>query len=388
MDMFRLAIKILVGDKAKYFGIIIGLSFAALIITQQSGTFLGLIARTYNFITDTSQPDIWVMDPKVQYVDDVKPMKSTQLYRVKGIDGVAWAVPMYKGLIKARLPNGNYQICNVIGIDNATLIGRPPIMLEGDITDLRRSDSIIVDKIGAETKLAEGSSTHDNHYSPLKIGDILEINDQYSFVVGLCQSSRTLQSQPIIYTTYQRAIRFAPPERKMLTYILVHSQKGVDPKLLCKKIQAITGLAAYTQEEFQNLTINYFLTKTGMLINFGITVLLGFIIGITIAGQTFYNFTLDNLRYFGTFKAMGASNKMLVQMVLLQALWVGIIGFSIGVGIASLIGFLGRQTELSFLLPWQLFLLSSGSMFFICLASAFISIRKILKLEPAIVFQM
>jgi len=386
--MLRLAIKILIGDKAKYIGIIIGLSFASLIISQQSGTFLGLIGRTYNFITDTSQPNIWVMDPKVQYVDDVKPMKSTQLYRVKGIEGVKWAVPMYKGLIKARLPNGNYQICNVIGIDNATLIGGPPIMLKGDLTDLRKSDSIIIDKVGAETKLAEGSTNTNDNITPMKIGDIMEINDHYAVIVGICKASRTLQSQPMIYTTYRRAIRFAPPERKMLTYILVRSKKGVDPKILCKKIHAITGLAAYTSKDFKNATINYFLTKTGMLINFGITVLLGFIIGTTIAGQTFYNFTLDNLKYFGTFKAMGAHNKILIKMVLLQATWVGLIGFSIGIGCASLIGFLGRQTELSFLLPWQLFLSSLATMFFICSTAALISIRKLLKLEPAIVFQM
>ena len=120
--MYSIALKMLVGDRGKYLGIIMGLTFASLLITQQSSIFTGLMTRTYGFISDTSQPDIWVMDPKVQFIDDVKPLQDTQLFRIRGIDGVEWAVPLYKGLLKARLEDGNFQICNVLGLDDATLI--------------------------------------------------------------------------------------------------------------------------------------------------------------------------------------------------------------------------------------------------------------------------
>ena len=137
MAILLLALKILIGDRAKFIGIVLGLSFASFIIVQQAAIFIGLMARTYGFITDTSQPDIWVMDKKVRFIDDIKPLRATQLLRVRGIEGVNWAVPFYKGLLKARLRNGNFQICNVIGIDQATLIGGPPVMLEGKVVDLR-----------------------------------------------------------------------------------------------------------------------------------------------------------------------------------------------------------------------------------------------------------
>lgn len=383
--MLLFSLKMLIKDKAKYIGIIIGLSFASLIITQQAGTFIGLMARTYGFITDTSQPDIWVMDPKVQFVDDVKPLKSTDLFRVKGIEGVKWAVPLYKGILKTRLSNGNFQNCNVIGIDDATLIGRPPIMLKGKISDLRHPDAIIVDKVGADTKL--GEELPSGTFLPLQLGEILEINDHRAQVVGICQVSRTFQSQPVVYTTYNRATTFAPRERKLLSFILVKANKNISPKELCKRIQNITKLSAYTKKGFSKLTINYFLTKTGIPINFGVTVLLGFIIGTAIAGQTFFNFTLDNLKYFGTFKAMGAENTLLTKMLLCQAFFVGTIGWSIGIGAAAIFGFVLRHTELSFRLPWQLFLLSGFAMYMICMFAAFISIRKVIKLEPAIVFK-
>src|ERR1700722_12779356 len=150
--MLLIALKMLIGDKTKYIGIILGLSFASFIITQQSAILVGIIYRTFGFITDISQPSIWVVDPTVQYIDDIKPLKDTDLYRVRSVTGVAWAQPLYKGTIQARLRNGLFQTCILIGIDDATLIGGPPIMLEGKLEDLRMEDAIIVDKVGAETK--------------------------------------------------------------------------------------------------------------------------------------------------------------------------------------------------------------------------------------------
>src|SRR5258707_1730354 len=120
--MFYVAFRMLVGDRSKYMGIILGLSFASLIMTQQPGVFAGIMTRSYSFITDLGLPDIWVMDPKVQYVDDNKPMPSTALYRVSSVEGIAWAKPLYKGTIQARLHNGTFQVCNLIGLDDVTLI--------------------------------------------------------------------------------------------------------------------------------------------------------------------------------------------------------------------------------------------------------------------------
>ncbi len=146
--MNYVALKMLVGDRAKYLGIIMGLTFASLLITQQLAIFFGLMTRTYGAITDLALPDVWVMDPKVQFIDDLKPLQDTQLYRVRGVGGVEWAVPLYKGLIKARLDNGNFQTCNVLGLDDATLIGGPPEMVSGTLADLRRAESVIVASSG------------------------------------------------------------------------------------------------------------------------------------------------------------------------------------------------------------------------------------------------
>ncbi|MCF6154045.1 MAG: FtsX-like permease family protein [Candidatus Brocadia sp.] len=379
------ALKMLIGNRAKYLGIIVGLTFASLLITQQSAIFVGLMMRTFGFLTDTALPDIWVMDPKVQYIDDLKPMKETESLRVRSVQGVAWAVPLYKGLLKARLPNGTFQTCNVIGLDDETLIGGPPRMLQGQMADLRRSDGVIVDIVGATGKLAR--VLPDGKREPMKIGDTMELNDHRAVVVGICQVQRTFQSQPVVYTTFSRATTFSPRERKQMSFVLAKAKPGQDLLTLCRRIRRVTGLAAYTKDEFKKITINYYTKYTGIPINFGTTVVLGFIVGVAIAGQTFYNFTLDNLRYFGTLKAMGASDFMLLRMILLQATMVGGIGYGLGVGAASVFGTLSGRTELSFRLPWQLLVFSAIAIMLICAISAALSMWKVVRLEPAVVFK-
>ncbi|PZN79390.1 MAG: ABC transporter permease [Candidatus Methylumidiphilus alinenensis] len=385
--MNHIALKMLMGDRGKYLGIIMGLTFASLIMTQQPAIFVGLMMRTFSFISDLGLPDIWVMDPKVQFVDDIKPLQDTKLYRVRGVAGVKWAMPLYKGLLKARLENGTFQTCNVIGLDDATLIGGPPVMLVGKLKDLRRSDGVIVDIDGATDKLAKPPMVPGGKPTPLKIGDTLELNDNRAIVVGIAKTTKTFQSQPVIYTTYSRAVRYAPRERKMLSFVLVKAMPGEDIPTLTRRIRKATGLAAYSRKEFIDLTWNYFMKNTGIPITFGTSVALGFIVGAAIAGQTFYNFTLENLRQFGVLKAMGASNWTLLRMILLQAILVGSIGYGLGVGLTALFGYATRNTILAFKFPWQLLAFGGAGVTLICIFAAIISIRKVIKLEPAIVFK-
>jgi putative ABC transport system permease protein len=380
------ALKMLTGDRAKYLGIVMGLTFASLLITQQLAIFCGLMARSYGAISDMAYPDIWVMDPKVQFIDDVKPLQDTELNRVRGVSGVEWATPLYKGIIKARLSNGSFQSCNVWGLDDASLVGGPPIMLQGRLADLRRDEAVIVDEIGAGDKLAHIAADGKTKI-PLKVGDEMELNDHRAVVVGICRNTRTWQSQPVVYTTYSRATTFAPQERKLLSFVLVKARGGENQAELCARITKQTGLAAFTRDGFIDKTYMYFMKSTGIPINFGISVLLGFIVGTAIAGQTFYSFTLDNIKHFGALKAMGAGNALLLRMIMLQALLTGVIGYGLGIGLASMFGYFTKKTELAFKLPGQLLGFTAIVVLAICVLSAMLSIVKVIRLEPAIVFK-
>ena len=385
--MFTIALRMLTRDRGKYFGILMGVTLASLVIIYQGSIFVGLMSRTYAVISDMGDPDIWVMDEKVSFIDDTKPLLDTALNRVRGVDGVAWAMPLYKGMLRARMPDGSVQNCNVFGIDDATLTGGPPAMVEGRVEDLWRADAVIVDKVGAETRLAKPNPAGGPPV-PLAVGDTLELNDRRAVVVGISSNTRSFQSQPTVYTTYTRAMQFAPRERRMLSFVVVKAGDGADIGALCARIRERTGLAAYPRDRFKWKTVMYFVENTGIPINFGIAVILGFVIGTIITGFMFYSFTADNLRYFGTLKAMGASDGRLTAMIILQAFVVSFIGFGLGCGLAAFLGTqAAKNSPLAFRIVWQVLFLAGCATLVIGVLSAMLSMIRVIRLEPAVVFK-
>jgi putative ABC transport system permease protein len=382
--MIGFALKMLFGDRARYLGILVGVAFAALLITQQGAIFVGLMERTYSFVSDTPQPDLWVVDPDLEHHSDSKPLVGQKLFRVRGVDGVEWATPMFKAFTKMLLPSGERRGCIVIGVDDNTLVGAPTTLAQGAALDLRRADAVLVDEADGNGKLAvktpEGTRA-------IRRGDVLELNDRRAIVTGTFKINPSFFWDPVIYTTYTRAISYTPSERKQLSFILVKVRAGQDTAAVADRIERTTGLKAYTEAGFKRLTATFILEKTGILINFGIAVILGFVVGTAVAGQTFYNFTMDNLRHFGALKAMGTSNKTILAMVLTQALVVGLIGYGLGVGGAAVFGSLIGGTSLAFSLPWQLLVITAGAILVISILAAALSIRKVLVLEPGVVFR-
>jgi putative ABC transport system permease protein len=194
-----------------------------------------------------------------------------------------------------------------------------------------------------------------------------------------------------LYSTYTQAVAFVPQERKTLTFILAKAQPDVSPEELCTRIKEQTNLKAETNDQFFWTTIQYYLQRTGIPINFGITVALGFLVGVAIAGQTFYLFTIENLKQFGALKAMGVSNLRLIGMILLQGLVVGCIGYGIGIGGAAGFGWFFenyvKSVPPAFYFGWPIMAIAAGAVAVIVTLSALVSMRRVLFLEPAVVFR-
>lgn len=383
--MIRVALRMLVGDRGKHIGVLLGIAFASLLITLVGSMFAGIMYRFTATIRDSGGADIWVMDPKVQFIDDIKPLPETDLWRVRSVPGVAWAVPFFKGSLRAKLPDGTFQNCAVLGIDDASLAVGPPEMAQGSLADLHRTDAVIVDERGAARRLAQPLPGGGSR--PLAIGDTLELNDRRAVVVGICRVSRTFQSQPTIYTTYRRALGFAPRERRQLSFVLAKAAPGADPEAVCRAIAERTGLSALTGDAFRAKSIDYFMRNTPIPVNVGLMVVLAFIVGGAITGLSFNGFVLENLRYFGALKAMGAGRGLLVRMTLVQAAWVGGIGYGLGTGLATLVCFLLRHTEAEFRTPGILLVLSAAAVVIIVAGAALLGLRQVMRLEPAIVFR-
>jgi len=384
--MLRIALTMILEEKGKYLGIVTAIALSSLIMIQQPAILADMLAHTTGAVTDMPLPDIWVMDPSVRSAEETKALQDTQLYRVRGVSGVEWAVPFFRGGQKVRLDNGENTQCQLKGLDDASLIGGPGEMIQGKLIDLRIPDAVIVDEAGAKGRLAV--RLPGGGMRPLAVGDTLEINELRAVVVGVCKTTPSFMSQPVVYTTYSRAKTYAFSERKLLSFVLAKAKPGLAPEQVARRIERETGLKAYSSTEFKEVSLNFILKHTNILINLGFVVLIGFAVGAAVTGQIFYNFTLDNLRHFGVFKAMGATNATLTRMILAQAFLAGFVGFGLGAGASALMiaasaGGMGPQPKLS----WQLLLGSGMAVMLIVSMAALVSVRKVTRLEPAVVFK-
>lgn len=378
--MNKIALKILMGDKAKYLGLIFGVTFATLLMAQQVSIFISLMARTASAIYSVSEADIWVMDTRVRYIEEVEPMRDVELYNVRGVSGVQWAVPFYKGLSTIRMPDGLTQQVQLIGVDDVSLVGICPEMILGDKHAIQRPQTAMMDRNGYFFTWPG---------QPLKLGRRVELNDNRLVINAICNVMPTFFTFPIMYVTYNTALEITPPMRNKLPFVLVKAKKGEDLQALKKRISDQTGLQALTQNEFAWRSINYILERTGIPINFGITIALGIIIGAAITAQTFYIFVVENLKQFGAMKAIGVTNLQLLRMVLLQATVVGLIGYCLGIGLTALFFEVNKNVPAlqGFMLRWQVIVGVFGVIAVVILFSIIFSLRKVFKLDPAIVFR-
>ena len=379
--MYRVALQILLGDRAKYIGLIFGIAFSTMLMSNQISIFAGLMLRTAGQILDAREADIWVMDPRVEYIDEIEPMTEMQLERVRGVDGVDWAVPFFKGLTVAHTRDGMLQQIILLGVDDATLTGVAPQLVLGSVENLKQPDAMIIDRAGFQF-MWPGEEPG--------LGKVVELNDHRAVIVGISDASAPFTTYPVVYTKYSNARNYIGHTRKQMSFVLVHARPEVDTHLLAQRITAETGLKALTWREFAWATIGYYLKRTGIPVNFGITVALGFIVGAAVVGQTFYIFVLENLRQFGALKAMGVANATILRMVLLQAMVVAGIGYGFGIGLCA--GFFEITSRVSinlrgFELPWQVAIGTGGTVMVIIVIASFASLRKVMVVDPAIVFR-
>jgi putative ABC transport system permease protein len=431
--MSWIALRMLTGDRAKFFGIIFGVAFASLLMAQQMSIFCGIMNLTTSQIRDVSGVDLWVMDSDVLSISEFKPMVDTALHRVRSVPGVKQAVPFYKGVTtaklrfdpiearrrreKASLETGQQGIVSqallpraahdaigklsadetsilqqvvLLGYDAETGLGAPANVVCGSLRRIDEPDAVIVDKYSCRLLWREErDQLKETADYERFVNRVIEVNGHRAIIVGVCDVSANFETLPIMYTTYARARRLVPRDR-MLTFILVQAMPGVGMEEISRRVSTYTNylLKARTQDQFTWDTIWYYIQRTGIPMNFGMTVGLGFFVGAAIAGQTLYQFTVENLRHFGALKAMGTSNMRIVGVTLLQSLITGPIGYGLGVGAAALFG---RLTEddptIGFYMPWQVPVITAVAVMTICVLSALLSVRRVLVLEPAVVFR-
>jgi putative ABC transport system permease protein len=374
------ALRMLSGDRAKYFGLIFAIAVCTFLVENQTSIFAGIMKRTASQILDVTDAEVWVMDPATEYWEQTKPLKDTDLMRVRSVPGVQWAVRLFKGMPVARTPSGRFAATYVLGLDDATLAGAPRNMFMGSWARLHEPETVIIDKAGY-VLLFPGE--------PFELGRTIEMNDHKVTIVGISDASAPHVSLPVMHARYTQAVNFLGRERTQLSFVLARPTPGVTPETVTARIAAQTRLRARTTTEFMWDCIWYYMANTAIPVNFGITIGVAILVGTVVAGQTFYLFTFENLKQFGALKAMGVTNVRLTGMILLQAATAGSLGFALGTAVAAVFfEIAGRELAMRGInLMWQSVVLTGAAIVIVVAIASFLSIRRVLVLEPVSVFR-
>jgi putative ABC transport system permease protein len=376
LGIFKIAFKLLVNDRGKFAALILGITFAVFLMVQMTSIFAGILAKSSSTVINIGAK-IWVMDPAVNTVANSIPMPDYVLDAVRSISGVKYAVPLYSGGATVRLSSGVYQAVTVLGLDDSSLFGRPRLM-EGKIEDIYGDNAFVVVKDAEFSKLGNPS-----------VGTTFEINDHRGVVVGIARvNSSGLFGIPTLYTTYSRAIQYVPSTRFTIGYILVEPKSANDIAYIQDQIAKI-GYTALTNKEFEEKIATYYKYRTGLGTNILMMTMISFLVGLSISSQTFYSFVLENLEKFGALKAIGAKGYELVSMILFQAMFTGVTGYGLGVGLCSLLVGVAKQEVPDYTASINYFNLSIAFIMVLIIAgvSSYIGVRKVIKVEPFDIFR-
>ena len=374
--LFVLALKLLVNDRTKFYSVVIGITFAVFLIVQMTSMFAGILQRSAATVGNVGA-SIWVMDPAVNNVSSAIPLPAYLQDAVRSMDGVRYAVPLYLGGGLAKLPDGTYQSVSIIGLDDTSLYGRPPLET-GKIEDIYGESGFIAVRDSEFRKLG----------SPA-IGAEFQINDHRAVIVGIARvSANGLFGVPTLYTTYSRALQYLPQTRFTTSYVLVEPKTAADiPRI--EAAVAKLGYLALTKQQFNQRIASFYTFQTGVGANIMLMSVISFVVGLSISGQTFYTFVLENIDKFGALKAIGAQGRELVYMILFQALFTGVVGYGLGVGLCALVIGIARQMTPNYaaVITFQNLLLAFGMMLVIAGASSVIAARKVLSIDPFEIFR-
>lgn len=378
--MLGVALKMLMGDRVKYFGLIFGIAFATLLMTQQVSIFIGLLTWGANPVLDVREAQIWVMDSRVRQAEEGLAISDAELYRVRSVEGVDWAVPYFRTQATVKTADGAVNALTLIGVDNASLVGLPPENRAAAADAIRGRNALVLDRTLTGRIWADGRDP---------VGEVLEINDNRVVVTALTDALPTFAGLPVGYMKFTDAITITPPERNKLSFILVRAAPGMDVDALARRIEAQTGLKARTRAQFAGAGVDFIVTNTGIPASFGIAIALGVVVAIVITALTLAMFIAENLKSFGALKAIGVTNGQILGMVLAQAGLVGFIGFGLGIGGTAtfLAGAASNPNLDGFMLHWQVIAGAAVLVAVIVTGSALLSVRRVLQMDPAIVFR-
>jgi putative ABC transport system permease protein len=373
--MSILAWRNLVHDKVRLGVTLTGIVFAVVLIVVEFGLFLGFTSTTSGLI-DRSGADLWVIAKRVPYIELGLPFTDRKLSTVRATPGVAEAEKYVARFTEWQRPDGRRENVQIVGFNLDGTLGHPWNVVAGSLQDLRAPDAIFVDELYRE-KLGV---TH--------LGQIVELRGHRARIVGFTHGIRAFTTAPYVFTSFKNAQNYASLREDQTLYLLVKAAPGVAPADLKRALGArLTDVDVVTNAEFSQMTRFYWMFTTGAGIAVLLASVLGLVVGVVVVTQTIYATTMDHIREYGTLKAMGATNRYLYGVIAQQAVMSAVIGYAFGMTVSWFVVRGSEKGGAAILLPPEMVAGMLALTIAMCVMAALVSINKITKLDPAVVFK-
>jgi putative ABC transport system permease protein len=362
-------------DKIRLLVTLNGIVFAVVLIVVELGLFTGFTTATSG-VMDHSQADLWVAARSTPYVDQAVEFNERKFYQVLATPGVADAQKYIVRWTNWKQPDGKTESVEVVGLDPDKSFGLPWNVVEGDAQQLKQPHAVMVDEIYKKKLGVHG------------VGEWFEIRGHRAKVVGFTRGIRAFTTAPYVFTTFKNAQEFVQFDENQTNFVLVKAAAGVDLNGLKAELQRrLPDNDVYLTAEFAAKTKHYWMFTTGAGISVLMAAGLGLVVGIVVVTQTIYATTMDHIREFGTLKAMGAPNSYVYRVIITQATIAAVLGYAIALAVSLFVTLGGAKSGAPIQVGWELLVV----MFFVtvamCVLAAVVSIKKVMGLDPAMVFR-
>jgi putative ABC transport system permease protein len=371
--MALVGVKMMFHDRAKLVGTLLGVIFATVLVNQQLGVLMGLLQKNIMFV-ENAGADIWVIPPGMETLTGGTRMSIYNLNQARVAEGVAWAEPLAFGTASMSLPSGGSEAVTLVGTRLTHYGGGPWNIVAGDAESLAMPDTVIFE------------DSRRDELGGINIGSVRELGG-HRVVAGGFTWGLLPFGPSYAFTEFDTARSILNIPSDQTTFVLVGVQPGADPHAVRDELAfRMPDHQVILREDFMGATVRN-LIRAQLGISFGTSTAFGVIVGFVIVALSMFSAVVDNIREFGTLKAMGASNFDLSKLLFVQSIAYAVVGSIIGLFLVTGMSEGIRSANLVLVLPWWMYAGTFAFMIVLCLVASGLALLRVRNVEPGMVFR-
>ena len=255
---------------------------------------------------------------------------------------------------------------------------------------------------GGPATLVAGRTVGRSHYeliadqrSGLHLGDRVTLGRSEFEVVGMTEDLVASGGDPVVFMTLRdsQKLQFdlAPPAARVqlargqgaantdtVNAVIARLDPNVRPETVAEAARRWKHLSSMTQADQESILTRSVVDRARRQIGLFTTILLT--VSAVIIALIIYTMTMEKLKQIATLKLIGAPDRVIVGMIVQQALALGFTGFASGaLLIAAIKDYFPRRVVLE---PDNVLMLG-GIVFLVCLLSSALGVRAALRVDPA-----